>query len=145
MLTLQLSEDLVQVLAEAELEVVRSTCEHHLRLQGTVEAQTATIEEIRALNLLWRDIDEPTDVLSFPQEQPPVELEERYLGNIVLCLEKVALYGETPLQMLHHGLLHLAGFDHETNFAEWQAVEAILLATYARSNIVIPPVVDDSL
>lgn len=145
MLRLELSDDLQQILESSALEVVRTACEQTLRLQGTVEIQTATLEEIRALNALWREIDEPTDVLSFPQEQPPGVLEERYLGNIVLCLEKVALYGETPLQMVHHGLLHLAGFDHETNFHEWQTVEAILIATYARSSISIPPVLDDSI
>ncbi len=145
MLTFEVSHELQAVLSSTELEVVRVACEYHLRLEGIVEIQAVRAEEIRALNAAWRGVDEATDVLSFPQELPPAPVPERYLGNVVLCLEKVVAYGETPLQMVHHGILHLAGFDHESDFTQWQAVEAILIATYARSGISIPPVLDDSL
>ena len=71
---------------------------------------------IQSLNKKYRDKDYPTDVLSFPDDDP------RYLGDIVISLEKALRqakeYGHTLNDevafLVCHGFLHLNGYDHET-------------------------------
>ncbi|MFO7775108.1 MAG: rRNA maturation RNase YbeY [Candidatus Hydrogenedentota bacterium] len=76
---------------------------------------------IQALNSQYRGVDAPTDVLAFPQEEHPGE-EALVLGDIVISLETVAersggdrdaMRREVDL-LLCHGLLHLLGYDHQT-------------------------------
>jgi probable rRNA maturation factor len=71
---------------------------------------------IRILNRQWRGFDKPTNVLSFPG------IDDTHLGDIVIAYETMAREAETDnkrfadhlAHMAIHGLLHLAGFDHET-------------------------------
>ena len=71
-------------------------------------------EEIHEMNKQYRDIDRPTDVLSFE------EYEDDYLGEIFICEEKVyeqaISYNHSNERefafLLTHGLLHLLGYDH---------------------------------
>jgi probable rRNA maturation factor len=94
--------------------------------------------EIRALNREWRGKDKPTNVLSFPmlardellalQPEGPPEL----LGDIALAAETCAREAAdkgVPLDhhaahLVIHGLLHLAGYDHETSDEDAAAMEA---------------------
>ena len=78
-------------------------------------------EEIRALNREYRDVDEATDVLSFPMiDGLPKGLPVLMLGDIVICPEKVKeLHPELSEReaislMISHSFLHLLGYDHET-------------------------------
>ncbi len=74
--------------------------------------------EIRKLNLAYRGIDKPTDVLSFPVSQvgsTKIEL----LGSIVISAKMVMAKEENINNVVKHGLLHLLGFDHESNKEEW--------------------------
>lgn len=108
---------------------------------GLEDATEATVvltddEEIHALNLQWRDVDEPTDVLSFAyQESENAALTPDLLGDIVISLPTARRYAEglahaewlggeeTPVSpwtfemelafLLAHGFLHLMGHDHE--------------------------------
>ena len=76
-------------------------------------------DEIRALKRDHLDVDEPTDVLSFPidgRERLPVGV-PRQLGDAVLCPQ---VAGEAWRQPLVHGLLHLLGYEHG---AEMEAKE----------------------
>ena len=75
--------------------------------------------ELRRLNREFRKQDYPTDVLSFPAEQPS----QGFLGEIAISFEtarqQALQYGhsldeEIEILMLH-GLLHLLGMDHETD------------------------------
>jgi probable rRNA maturation factor len=75
--------------------------------------------ELRRLNREFRKQDSPTDVLSFPAEQPS----QGFLGEIAVSFEtarqQALQYGhsldeEIEILMLH-GLLHLLGMDHETD------------------------------
>lgn len=80
---------------------------------------------LRELNLRHREVDAPTDVLSFPEHEgeafPIQEGEPRYLGDIVVSVESVARQAAeagltTAEELSHvvlHGLLHLLGYDHE--------------------------------
>ena len=74
---------------------------------------------IQELNRIYRQVDRPTDVLSFAQEHLPVS-DIRILGDIVISLETVAercrddraaMRAEVRL-LFCHGLLHLLGYDH---------------------------------
>lgn len=76
--------------------------------------------EITELNKKHRQKNEPTDVLSFPQTQIPGE--ENILGSIVICPEIVSQKNENMIDVLKHGLLHLAGFDHEEDEGEWEGI-----------------------
>ncbi len=81
-------------------------------------------EEIQKINKEYRNIDKPTDVLSFPMFEPD-EIEdakklEEVLGDIVVCLpivKRQAIEYEHSEErefayMLVHGFYHLMGYDH---------------------------------
>ncbi|RUU82975.1 MULTISPECIES: rRNA maturation RNase YbeY [unclassified Mesorhizobium] len=101
---------------------------------------------IRTLNAGWRGKDKPTNVLSFPAfpfvqggPLPPM------LGDIVLAAETVAREAaleDKPVEnhithLVIHGLLHLLGYDHETD-TEAEAMEAVERAALARLAIPDP-------
>ena len=101
---------------------------------------------IRTLNAGWRGKDKATNVLSFPAfpfprggKLPPM------LGDIVLAAETVAREAtleDKPFEnhithLVIHGLLHLLGYDHETD-AEAEEMEAIERAALARLAIPDP-------
>lgn len=85
---------------------------------------------IRTLNRRWRGKDTPTDVLSFPcGDQLP---EGRvYLGDVAISLDtarRQATERGVPLEremgtLLLHALIHLCGYDHETDRGEMVALE----------------------
>jgi probable rRNA maturation factor len=82
-------------------------------------------EEIRKLNLEHRGRDAPTDVLSFPID--PVGEETpgpRELGDVVICLEHTS----DPIEAVVHGVLHLCGYDHETDGGEMLALQDRVMA-----------------
>jgi probable rRNA maturation factor len=95
---------------------------------------------IQQLNRQYRQIDAPTDVLSFPVEPLPEEIEEDqdYLGDILLAYPYIAARAKDEQRSLHddlalmvvHGTLHLMGYDHDTqeNQQEMWAVQAKALA-----------------
>jgi len=77
--------------------------------------------KIRELNRLYRKIDEPTDVLSFPLEEPRDSEGILRLGDIVISYpvaqdwarERNKFVEEVILELTEHGLLHLLGFEHD--------------------------------
>lgn len=96
---------------------------------ATVALSFVSDDEIRELNAKYRDVDEPTDVLSFPMWEengsfcPPDDWEEIPLGDVVVSIDRVrsaALENgsteeaELPL-IAAHGILHLIGYDHDTD------------------------------
>lgn len=87
---------------------------------------------IKKLNRQFRAKDYATDVLSFPARAEKFEKEnERSLGEIVISVERAAAQArENKLtlaneiqQLILHGLLHLAGHDHETDRGEMNRLE----------------------
>ena len=112
----------------------------------------STDAEVHALNREWRGKDKPTNVLSFPMleraellalalEGPPA-----LLGDIALAFETCAheAAGKDVLLEAHaahlivHGLLHLAGYDHETSEADAEEMEALEIKTLALLGIADP-------
>jgi probable rRNA maturation factor len=87
---------------------------------------------MRELNRMWRGKRTTTDVLSFPAEQADFEKEEGLsLGDIVISIEqaarqakehKLSLENEVA-QLILHGLLHLSGYDHETDQGKMNRLE----------------------
>jgi probable rRNA maturation factor len=89
-------------------------------LRGHVAVEFVDSERIAALNREHRGRDEPTDVLSFPiDEDRPVGAAPRELGDVVICVEHTADVPEAVI----HGVLHLAGMDHETDDGEMLALQ----------------------
>ena len=71
-------------------------------------------ERMRALNRDHRGIDRPTDVLSFPVDESASSAGPRELGDVVVCPEQA----EDLSEVVVHGVLHLCGYDHETDAGE---------------------------
>ena len=81
---------------------------------------------MKQLNELFRGIKTTTDVLSFPHEPDDFDPDKDNLGDIVISVEQaqkqaaengLTLEGEIK-QLILHGLLHLCGYDHETDNGE---------------------------
>ena len=108
--------------------------------------------DVHALNREWRGKDKPTNVLSFPMleradllalapEGPP-----ELLGDLALafetCAREAADKGVTlehhAAHLIIHGLLHLAGYDHETGPAEARAMETLEIKALAQLGIADP-------
>lgn len=95
---------------------------------GMVSVSFVTDEEIHALNREYRDVDRPTDVLSFSQlegESFPSPL-DKWLGDVVISVPTAYRqsidYGHSVQReigfLLVHGFLHLIGYDHEDEESE---------------------------
>lgn len=109
---------------ENALTAVAAALARHLDLSG-VEAAVAlsSDERVRALNRTYRGQDKPTNVLSFPVEfHSDTKGGIRHLGDIALAVETIT--GEAAAErkmprhhlqhLLIHGLLHLLGYEHDT-------------------------------
>ncbi|NLP47739.1 MAG: rRNA maturation RNase YbeY [Clostridiales bacterium] len=111
--------------------LIRRSCTAVLRnenFKGSAEVSVRFVddEEIQKLNQKYRDIDSPTDVLSFPLGIEGVydinnDTGAQLLGDIVISVERAAKqaekYGHTLQRELAfltvHSMFHLLGYDHE--------------------------------
>ena len=99
-----------------------------------IELILTNSSEIQKINKDYRNINKPTDVLSFPLEDIP----NAPLGTIVISIDKVLEaaieYNHSPLEELTllfiHGLLHLLGFDHEIDSGEMREKEKEIIKKY---------------
>ncbi|AHB48281.1 metalloprotease [Hyphomicrobium nitrativorans NL23] len=102
---------------------------------------------VHELNLRYRGKDKPTNVLSFPATpmgHPSEDVAPRALGDLVLAHETlVREAAEQGIPLAHHlqhlvihGLLHLLGYDHETErqAEEMEAMEVEILASLGIPN-----------
>jgi probable rRNA maturation factor len=85
----------------------------HLAIELVGEAR------IRELNREHRGRDRPTDVLSFPVDETGPAGGPRELGDVVVCPE----HTEDLAEAVVHGVLHLCGYDHETDDGEMLALQ----------------------
>ncbi|WP_456458207.1 rRNA maturation RNase YbeY [Nitratifractor sp.] len=107
-----LLQKIVEAMSEREVEVI--LCED---------------AAICRLNREHRGIDRPTDVLSFPLDQ---SFEQTPLGSIVLSVDRAREVAEREghsmneelALLLIHGMLHLLGYDHETDDGTMREREA---------------------
>ncbi len=104
---------------------------------GDAAVALVSDRRMRELNKLFRGQDGTTDVLSFPHEADDIHTEHddsqsgTFLGDIVVSAEQAARQAEENgltldleiKQLILHGLLHLSGYDHETDDGEMNARE----------------------
>jgi len=122
--------------AEAAGHVAPELAHEHL----LVSLVMADDEEVHALNKQWRAKDKPTNVLSFPMLSRDEVLAAAaapdapgMLGDLILahgvCAREAAEKGIAvdahAAHLIVHGLLHLAGYDHETGEADAAEMEAL--------------------
>jgi probable rRNA maturation factor len=101
------------------------------RLKGKVDVVVSSNRELRSLNRRFRGKDKPTDVLSFPAVSG---LMEDYAGDVAISAEIAArsakALGHTVAQEVKilalHGVLHLAGYNHERDRGEMARKEQTL-------------------
>ena len=111
-------------------------------LPGTVDVLLTTDAELKRLNRTFRGKNKPTDVLSFPPGPFPAPIPgpliaHEHAGDLAISLDTAARQAssfghplETELRiLLLHGLLHLAGLDHETDSGQMAARESELRST----------------
>ena len=91
---------------------------------GHLSLELVDDDRIRELNREHRDRDQPTDVLSFPIDGAGPAPGPRELGDVVICPEHTADLTEAAV----HGVLHLCGFDHETDNGQMLDLQAQVLA-----------------
>jgi probable rRNA maturation factor len=91
---------------------------------GHLAVELVAPERIRELNRAHRGRDEPTDVLSFPLDARDPAPGPRELGDVVICREHTHDLEEAVV----HGVLHLAGFDHEADEGEMLALQADVMS-----------------
>ena len=103
---------------------------------GHLAVEFVSTERIAELNARYRKRATATDVLAFPVDGAPAARRERphvdgtgpagtrELGDVVICPEQASDIREAIV----HGVLHLVGFDHETDNGEMLALQCRLLA-----------------
>ena len=116
----------------AQLQRFARRAQKLAEVQGEVDILIATNKRLRELNRRFRRKDKPTDVLSFPRPSG---------GDIAIsaqiALENAQRYGHSLASELKilvlHGMLHLAGYDHESDNGRMARVESRL-----RSQLKLP-------
>ena len=104
-----------------------------LEITGDIVIKLGDKKESRRLNLKYLHRNSPTDVLSFPyNDQLP---DKFYLGDIFVChpiaqeqaKENGISLEQELLTLMLHGILHLAGYDHETDIGEMEKIQESIL------------------
>ena len=99
---------------EIIVDTLKKSFEERFKTEKEVSLILVDLDEIHDINLKYRHLDRPTDVISFEEK------EEDYLGEIFICIDKVYSqakdYNHSSERefafLLCHGLLHLHGYDH---------------------------------
>ena len=117
-----MSVDLADVPSELTAAVA-ATLEAVGVAEGHLSVELVGEERIRELNREHRGRDRPTDVLSFPIDGPGPSAGPRELGDVVICPPDTADLTEAAV----HGVLHLCGYDHETDDGEMLEIQARIL------------------
>ena len=154
-----LNDQLISKLLEAALAAL--DCEapkagHQDHNERANQPQLAVLmfsndETVRELNRAYRGKDKPTNILSFPvntevepisQDQPGLEEDEEddHIGDAILALETIVKeaveqeksFADHLTHLVIHGVLHLRGFDHETEAEalKMETMEKTLLSTF---------------
>jgi len=129
--TLVILREFVAGLSDATLAKFVARASRTVKLRGVVNVLVTSSRELRALNRRFRGKDQPTDVLSF---LPGPGLVEALAGDIAISAEiaeqNARRLGHSPAQeikiLVLHGVLHLAGYDHECDHGVMAGKEAKL-------------------
>ena len=98
-----------------------------LQLEKGFSVVVVSDSRMRDFNRKYAGKDYPTDVLSFPCADDP-GMDEGYLGDIIISAERAASQAVNGLEnemkiLVLHGLLHLMGYDHETDKGRMKRLE----------------------
>lgn len=118
----------------------------------SISIRLADDAEVHELNRQWRGKDKPTNVLSFPMLERakllalPADGPPELLGDLALALEtcrreaadKGISLEDHAVHLIIHGLLHLAGYDHELGPAEAREMELLEIKALAQLGIADP-------
>lgn len=114
----------VRIAAAAIKKAVTTTCRALNVTHASFAIHLTTDQEVKKLNAQYRKMNKPTDVLSFPvSEKHTGEGDENYMGEIILGFpyitkqahaKRVSVTEEVQM-LLIHGVLHVHGFDHESD------------------------------
>jgi len=107
------------------VEVAEATARTAGLTDGHMAVAFVDEDEIRSLNREHRGLDRPTDVLSFPVDGLGPAAGPRELGDIVIC----PAHTDDIKEAVVHGVLHLCGYDHETDGGEMLALQDRVMAT----------------
>lgn len=130
----------VAVDVEELVTLARTTLEAEGVTDGELSVALVGRDEITELHERYLHEPGPTDVLSFPQDGPREEGEPVLLGDVVICPEVAAEQsgdGAAEVRLLLvHGVLHLLGYDHQTDedrSAMWSRQEKYVRALAAET------------
>jgi probable rRNA maturation factor len=124
--------------SEAALDRFVARARRAVGLRGSVTVLVTSNREMRSLNQRFRGTDQATDVLSFPSHFDSPE----FAGDIAISAEiasdNACSLGHSPAEEIKvlalHGILHLAGFDHESDRGEMSKLEERV-----RAKLGLPP------
>jgi probable rRNA maturation factor len=114
-------------ISEAALGRFLAKAKRAAGVRGSINVLVSGNRELRSLNKRFRGKDQPTDVLSFPPEFAAGD----FSGDVAISLEiarknarllKHTVAKELKILVLH-GVLHLAGHDHESDHGEMAQLE----------------------
>lgn len=122
--------------------ILKKTAEVSLNSQSVTSDYGLSIvieddDVLKQLNSDFRNIDTPTDVLSFSSNEVDPETGKIYLGDVIISYPQAFTQAkdaaqsiDTELQLLViHGILHLLGFNHDTRVSKtkmWDTQSSIL-------------------
>jgi len=139
-------------LAERALEAAMAVAPELDNARLSASLLFTSDDEVHVLNREWRAKDQPTNVLSFPMIERADLLAmaadgaPELLGDIALAFETCAreagekgiAVADHAAHLIVHGLLHLAGHDHELSTADAETMEALETKALARMGIANP-------
>ena len=134
MLTVKTRQTLRKELDKKRLQNTSSTALRFLgyETEPDVTLQITDDQTIQEYNLMYRGVDEATDVLSFENGFTDPENGRFYLGDILISFEtakrqagirNLDMMAEIEM-LLVHGILHLAGMDHASR-SEWEEMSTL--------------------
>jgi probable rRNA maturation factor len=94
---------------------------------GHLAVELVDESRIRELNRAHRGVDSPTDVLAFPIDGVAPTVGPRELGDVAIFPPHCSDVTEAAV----HGVLHLCGYDHQTDGGEMLALQASVLEVLA--------------
>lgn len=130
-------------------QAIATTLAHQDQTTSALTVLLTGDDEVQRLNAQYRDVDAPTDVLSFPAGPlpPGVAADAPYLGDLILAVPYATRQAnrlghelrDSLALLVIHGTLHLLGYTHDTlsnRRTMWAAQEAILEQLQIDSSIV---------
>jgi probable rRNA maturation factor len=123
-----MTADLTDVPAELRPAVAATLAAVGLE-DGHLSVQLVDEARIRELNREHRGRDAPTDVLAFPIDGAGPSAGPREVGDVAICPEHCSDVVEAAV----HGVLHLCGYDHETDDGQMLELQAEIVEPLQRS------------